>query len=89
MSLWDIISWVVIGALAGWVASMVMKTNAQQGGLANVVVGVAGALVGGFIMHLMDKTGATANAFHIRNFFVALAGAVVVLFIYKAVSKRA
>jgi uncharacterized membrane protein YeaQ/YmgE (transglycosylase-associated protein family) len=89
MGLWDIISWVVVGALAGWVASLVMNTDERQGGLANVFVGVVGALVGGYLMHLMDKAGATANAFHVRNFLVALGGAIVVLFLYKLMSKRA
>ncbi|MDQ3093663.1 MAG: GlsB/YeaQ/YmgE family stress response membrane protein [bacterium] len=90
MSLYDIIAWVVMGALVGWIASKVMGTDAEQGGLANIVVGIVGAFAGGFLMNLIDKQGAnSADAISWRSFFVALLGAIVVLFVYKAVSRRA
>lgn len=83
------IAWIVMGALVGWVASKVMGTDAEQGGVANIVVGVVGAFVGGWLMNMLNKPGVDeADAFSIRNFLVALVGAVVVLFIYKMVSKR-
>ncbi len=90
MTLVDIIAWIIMGALVGWIASKIMNTDAEQGGVANIVVGIIGAFVGGWVMHIFDKTGASAtNAFSWRSFFVALLGAVIVLFIYKAVSRRA
>lgn len=89
MTLVDIIAWIIMGALVGWIASMIMRTNAEQGGVANIVVGIIGAFVGGFIMQLFDSSGASAtNAFSWRSFFVALIGAIVVLFIYKSVARR-
>lgn len=84
MGLWDIIAWIIMGALVGWIASMIMGTNARQGGLANIVVGIVGAFIGGFVMHLFDKSGANAaDAFSWRSFFVALLGAVILLFILR------
>ena len=88
MSLWDIVAWIIMGALVGWIASMIMGTNARQGGVGNIVVGIIGAFVGGFVMHLLDKGGANAaDAFSWRSFLVALLGAIIVLFIYKALTK--
>ena len=90
MSLYDIIAWVVMGALVGWIASKVMGTDAEQGGIANIVVGIVGAFVGGFVMNLIDKPGVNeADAISWRSFFVALLGAVIVLFVYRSVSRRA
>ena len=88
MTLGDIIAWIIMGALVGWIASMIVGTNAKQGGLANIVVGIIGAFVGGFVMHLVSSSGASAtNAFSWRSFFVALLGAVIVLFIYRLATK--
>lgn len=86
MSLWAIITWVVVGGLAGWVASMITKTNAEQGLLGNVVAGVLGALVGGFLVGLIGGEGFTG--FNLWSFLVALLGAVVLLSIWKAVKGR-
>lgn len=83
-----IIGWLIIGALAGWIASMIMGTNAQQGALMNIVVGIVGALVGGFLMGLITGDDYTSK-FNLPTLIVALVGSCVVLFIYKAVSKRA
>lgn len=86
MSLWAIITWVVVGGLAGWVASIITKTDAEQGLLGNIVAGVVGALVGGFIVGLLGGSGFTG--FNLWSFLVALIGAVIVLFIWKAVTGR-
>jgi uncharacterized membrane protein YeaQ/YmgE (transglycosylase-associated protein family) len=78
-----------MGALVGWIASMIAGTNARQGAIGNIVVGIIGAFVGGFIMHLFDGSGASASdAFSWRSFLVALLGAVVVLFIYRWATGR-
>jgi uncharacterized membrane protein YeaQ/YmgE (transglycosylase-associated protein family) len=50
------ISWIVFGGLAGWVASIFMGTNKQQGCLFNVLIGIVGAFVGGFIVELITQT---------------------------------
>lgn len=80
-----IILWIVFGALVGWIASMVMKTNAQQGALANIVVGIVGALIGGWIMSFFGHAGVTG--FNIYSFLVALAGAIILIAIVKALRK--
>jgi len=82
-----IIAWIIIGGLAGWVASKIMNTDAQQGIILNIVVGIVGALLGGFLLGLfgMDMEGAGL----IASFLTALLGAVVLLFVVKAVTKRA
>lgn len=51
-----IISWIIVGALAGWIASMIMGKNAQMGALANIGVGVVGAFIGGFYRWLFTVT---------------------------------
>lgn len=79
----NIIVWLIFGALAGWVASKLMGTDGQQGIIANIVVGIVGAFVGGFAMQLIGKTG--VDGFNIKSFIVAVLGAVVLLFVYKAI----
>ena len=52
-----IILWVIFGALAGWLASVIMKTDSGQGTLSDIIMGVIGAVVGGFIMNLFGQSG--------------------------------
>ena len=83
----NFIVWIIFGALAGWVASMIVKTNDQMGAIANIVVGIIGAFVGGLLANLVGSEGVTGFIF--RSFIVAVIGAVVLLVIFKAVRKRA
>ena len=53
----NFIIWLVVGGLIGWIASMIMKTDAQQGVILNVVVGIVGALLGGWFLAPMFGTG--------------------------------
>ena len=78
-----IILWIIFGGLVGWVASIIMKTDAQQGIVLNVVVGIIGAVIGGWLMSFLGETG--VNGFNIYGFLVALLGAVVLIGIVKAV----
>lgn len=80
-----ILSWIIFGALAGWIASKIMKTDAEMGGLANIIVGIVGAVIGGFIMSFINKSGVTG--FNLYSFFVAILGSVVLIAIVKAVRK--
>lgn len=80
----SIIGWIVLGGLAGWVASMIVGTNARQGLLGNIVAGIIGAFVGGFIVNIFGGSGVTG--FNFWSFLVALLGAVVVLFIWRAIT---
>ena len=82
-----IIAWIVMGALAGWIASMIMKTNEQQGALGNIVVGIVGAFLGGFIMSLISGGNDGISGFNLSTLLVAIVGAVILLAIVKAVRK--
>jgi uncharacterized membrane protein YeaQ/YmgE (transglycosylase-associated protein family) len=76
-----ILSWVVLGGLAGWVASIIAKTNAKMGIPANVFVGILGAVVGGWIFNFFGHIG--VYGFNLYSFGVALVGATVLLFIFR------
>jgi uncharacterized membrane protein YeaQ/YmgE (transglycosylase-associated protein family) len=76
----NIIVWLVVGGLIGWVASMVMRTNGQQGMLLNVVVGVVGAVLAGwFLSPLLGVSTINQNNFSVPSLFVSLLGAVILL----------
>ncbi len=81
-----IIAWIVLGGLAGWVASMIAGNNARQGILGNIIVGILGALAGGFLFNLFGVDGVTG--FNIWSFLVALVGATVLLLIWQAITGR-
>ena len=72
-----IISWILLGALAGWLASIAVGRNRRMGCAANIVAGVVGALLGGFIMSLLGGSGVTG--FNLYSLFVAFVGAVILL----------
>jgi uncharacterized membrane protein YeaQ/YmgE (transglycosylase-associated protein family) len=80
-----IIGYIIIGGIAGWLASKIMGTDKQMGILLNVVVGVIGAFLGGFLLSFAFDTASGGWWF---TFFTALLGAVILLAIVKAVTKR-
>ncbi len=80
-----ILLWIVFGALVGWVASMIMKTDAQQGALLNIIVGIVGAVLGGWIMTSLGEAG--TSGFNLYSFIVALLGAIVLIAIVKALRR--
>lgn len=75
----NIILWILFGAAAGWIASLVMKRDAEMGALANIVVGIVGAIIGGFIMNFFGAAGFTG--FNLYSLVVAIIGAIVLLFL--------
>jgi len=76
----NFIIWIVVGGLLGWIASMIMKTDAQQGMFLNVVVGIIGALLGGWLLAPLFGTGTiNQNDFSIGSLLVSLLGAVILL----------
>ena len=82
----DIVLWILFGALAGWIASKIMKTDAQMGAMANIVVGIIGAFLGGFLFQML--TGTPVGGFNIMSLIVAIIGAVILLAIVKAFTSR-
>ncbi len=72
-----ILSWIVLGGLAGWIASMVTGKNKSMGLMLNIVVGIVGAVIGGFVFSFLGGTGVTG--FNLWSFFVAFVGAVILL----------
>jgi len=74
-----IILWIIFGAIAGWIASIVMKTNSSQGTITDIVLGIVGAVVGGFLMGLVGKPG--VSGFDVYSLVVAVIGAVIVIYV--------
>lgn len=81
-----IISWIVLGALAGWLASKIMNTDESMGAIANIVVGIVGAFIGGFIMNFFSKGG--VYGFNFYSLFVALLGSIVLIAIARFIKRR-
>ncbi len=86
MGVFELIGWIILGGLAGWVASMIAGNDARQGMLGNIIVGILGAFIGGFLLSLFGVQG--AGGINLWSFLVALLGAVVLLFIWRAISGR-
>jgi uncharacterized membrane protein YeaQ/YmgE (transglycosylase-associated protein family) len=78
--------WIIFGALAGWIASIVMGKNKKMGAIANIVVGIVGAFIGGWIMSFFGAQGVTG--FNFPSLLVAIGGAVVLLFVVGLVMRR-
>lgn len=75
-----IIMWLIMGGVVGWIASIIMKTNAQQGIILNVVVGIVGAVLGGwFISPLVGVGTINSGALTLGSFVVSLLGAIILL----------
>jgi uncharacterized membrane protein YeaQ/YmgE (transglycosylase-associated protein family) len=75
----NIMLWVVFGAMAGWVTSILMNRDAKMGAVASIVIGIVGAIIGGFLMNLFGAGGVTG--FNLYSLLVAVLGAVVLLFL--------
>ena len=80
------LAWIVLGGLAGWIASIITKHNAKMGIFWNVIVGVIGALAGSWILGLLGITKPLTFSF--TTFLVAVGGAVVLLVLYNLIRNR-
>ena len=69
-----IIIWLIVGGICGWLASLIMRTDAQQGILLNIVVGIVGAIIAGLLFHVDINHGIT-----IESFLYSLVGAIILL----------
>jgi uncharacterized membrane protein YeaQ/YmgE (transglycosylase-associated protein family) len=84
----NFIVWLIIGGLIGWVASLIMKTDAQQGMILNIVVGIVGAFLGGWLISPLVGVGTiNQNNFSIPAMLVSLVGAVLLLAIVKMIRR--
>ena len=80
----DFILWIIVGALIGWVASIIMKTNSRQGLIADIIVGIVGAFVGGyFLSPLFNVSTINESNYSIPALLVSLGGAIILLAISK------
>lgn len=74
-----IFAWIILGGLSGWIASMIMGKNDKMGAVANIVVGIIGAFIGGIIMNFTGGRGVTG--LNIYSIFVSVVGSCVLLWI--------
>ncbi|MCC6167262.1 MAG: GlsB/YeaQ/YmgE family stress response membrane protein [Caldilineaceae bacterium] len=83
------ILWIIVGGILGWLASLIMRTNAQQGLLLNIVVGIVGAILAGWLISpLLGIEAAGPNNFSIGGLLVALVGALILLAIVNLFTRR-
>jgi uncharacterized membrane protein YeaQ/YmgE (transglycosylase-associated protein family) len=81
MNLTNLIIYLIAGAVVGYLASRIMRTNSQQGLLLDIVVGVVGAFVGGYFLTPIFKVGTINDAITLPTMLVSLGGAVLLLFV--------
>lgn len=75
----NILMWIVLGGLAGWIASIVMRTNKAQGLLTDIVLGILGAITGGFVLNFFGQPG--VSGFNLYSVLVAVLGAAILIWI--------
>lgn len=78
-------SWLVLGGIAGWLASIIKGTNARMGMFANIIAGIVGAMVGGWVFSFFGGRGVTG--FNLYSLLVATVGAVLLLSVLQAIRK--
>lgn len=90
--MWNLLGWIIFGGIAGWLASIITGRNDRQGCLMNIVVGVIGAFIGGFVYSLITggglKFGTALSPTSLVGFIVAVVGAVILLAIVNFIQKR-
>lgn len=79
----SIIAWIILGLIAGFIASRIVNKRGE-GVLLDIILGIVGALVGGWLFRLFGMSGVTG--FNVYSLLVAIGGAVVVLFVYHAIT---
>ena len=76
----NLVIWLVVGGLIGWVASLIMRTDGQQGVILNIIVGIVGAAIGGWLLSpLFGVPSINSNTFSVGALLVSLLGAVILL----------
>jgi len=77
------ISWIVLGGIAGWIGSLIMGTDASQGIIGNIILGIVGAFAGGFLFNFFGESG--VSGFNFYSLFVSTVGAVVTIWLFKII----
>jgi uncharacterized membrane protein YeaQ/YmgE (transglycosylase-associated protein family) len=90
--MFSLIAWIIVGGISGWIASMLVKGDGNQGWLTNIVVGMVGSLVGGTVVTFLstgalDLLNTDFNNFNLVSVIVSVLGAVIFLSVLKAVRK--
>jgi uncharacterized membrane protein YeaQ/YmgE (transglycosylase-associated protein family) len=84
----NFIIWLIVGGVVGWLASLIMRTDAQQGIFLNIIVGIVGAFLGGFLISPLVGAGTINNSgLTFGTFFVSLCGAVILLAIVNLIRR--
>lgn len=87
MNAMNIILWLVVGGVVGWLASLVMKTDAQQGIVLNIVVGIVGAFLGGLLISPLIGVATINQGFSVATVLVSLLGAIILLAIVNLIRR--
>jgi len=82
----NIVSWIILGGIAGWLASIITKRNDQMGCITNIIAGIVGSVVGGWVFSLFGGSGVTG--FNLGSLLVALIGTVIVLVVVNLIFGR-
>lgn len=80
-----LLSWIIVGGLAGWLSTKIIKPKNKKGCFSGILLGIVGAIVGGFIVSLVGGTGVTG--FNLYSIFVATLGAVVLIWLARQFEK--
>ncbi len=83
-----LIAWLIFGGIVGWIASLIMGTDAQQGILMNIIVGIVGALLGGLLANLLGLGAGFGSFFDIWSWIIAIIGAVVLIWLVRLFTGR-
>ena len=83
----NIVIWIIVGAIAGWLAGMVM--HSRQGLIMNIVLGIVGSFVGGFLLTLVPGVQSVGSGLSIGHILTAAVGAIIVIAAWRFISRRA
>lgn len=84
----NLIGWIIVGALAGWLASIVMGTNSRQGCLTDIILGIVGGFVGGFVLNALNiGVDPASGELNLPSLLVAFIGAIIVLAVLRFIRR--
>lgn len=83
----SVIGWLIFGGLIGWIASKMMGTDAQQGVVLNIVVGIVGALIGGFLWGVITNDPEPYQFWDVGSWITAIVGATILIFLVGLIAR--